>query len=75
MRIAIAKAPVTGSLAIPVKLAAWIDGQELRFDPVGDYDEIDAACVMSVYRHAVEACGYDPLAEKKAMHNSRKEAA
>jgi hypothetical protein len=42
----------------------------------GIFDQIDAACVVSVYRHAVEAGGYDPLAEKKkAMRNSRKEAA
>jgi hypothetical protein len=75
IRSAIAKAPPTGAPAIAVKLAAWIDGQEPRIDPDGGYDEIDAACVVSVYRHVVEACGYDPLAEKKAMRKSRKAAA
>jgi hypothetical protein len=44
--------------------------------PNGIFGQIDAACVVSVYRHAVEAGGYDPLAEKKkAMRNSRQEAA
>jgi hypothetical protein len=72
IRTAIAKAPAAGALTIAVKLAAWIDGQELDADPDGNFDEIDAACVESVYLHAVGACGYDPMAEKrKAMSNFR----
>jgi hypothetical protein len=76
IRSAIAEAPAAGALAVAVKLATWIDGQGFDADPNGAFDQIDAACVVSVYYHAVAACDYDPLAEKrKVMRNSRKEAA
>ena len=73
VRSQIAKAPVTGAMAIAIKLAMGIhECLNSEPDAEGDFDEIDAACVLSVYQRAVEACGYDPVAEmKKASERGR----
>jgi len=55
VRLAIAQAPITGPLAIAVKLAAWADWNAMP-------ETIDPGGLGSVYAWAVAAGGFDPIA-------------
>ncbi len=67
IRHAIATAPVTGALALAIKLAMWGWGNDIDYKsastPDDPWDAIEAAAVASLYRHAVKESGFDPLAQ------------
>jgi hypothetical protein len=67
LRRAIAEAPADSWLALAIKLAVlmWRGGYDLREPqplddnrPIDDYEE---AALLSAYKQAVKACGFDPL--------------
>jgi hypothetical protein len=65
LRYEIAMAPVTGALATAIKLGVWVydQGWDNRLPKPSDcFDDQGAAATMSVYRHAVAECGFDPAA-------------
>jgi hypothetical protein len=73
IRSAIAKAQATSAAAIAVKLAMYFDGGSAPTDadPDGRFDEIEAAGIESIYRHAVAECGFDPLADLERARGRR----
>jgi hypothetical protein len=72
VRSEIATASITGATALAVKLALWAEGNhDYRDpDPEGCFEEIEAAGLESIYRHAVEQCGFDPVAALNAARKS-----
>lgn len=67
LRYEIAVAPVTGVLSLALKLGVRVYDQEMdRKPPEPDqsdcFDEMADAATMSIYRHAVAECGFDPVA-------------
>jgi hypothetical protein len=65
LRYEIAIAPVTSALARAIKLGVRVYDQGMDNRPPKPsycFDEQGAAATMSVYRHAVAECGFDPAA-------------
>ena len=73
----IASAPVTGALAIAIKLGLWGYGTDMDYksapSPLDHWDHIEAAALASLYKHAVSESGFDPLAlAREAMRKHEK---
>jgi hypothetical protein len=67
VRREIAEAPVTGALALAIKLGVWAYGNDIDLKSsmagrhASNFDEIEMAALLSVYKHAVSECGFDPM--------------
>jgi hypothetical protein len=68
IRREIAKVPVTGALALAIKLGVWGYGNDIDLKSpmagrrASNFEDIETASLVSLYRHAVLESGFDPLA-------------
>jgi hypothetical protein len=71
VRREIAEAQVTGALALAIKLGVWAYGNDIDLKPsiagrhAWNLDDIEMASLVSVYKHAVSECGFDPVARAR----------
>ncbi len=82
VRREIAEAPVTGELALAIKLGVWAYGNDIDLKPsiaerhAWNFDDIEMAALASVYKHAVSECGFDPMSRaREAMRKHYKASA